>query len=195
MAASRQARHELLKLPSAGLLMLLALLIDLPQAAAHAVLLDRFPAENEVLTAGPGEVRLRFNEPVTPVLVRVLDQSGKPVAGPDAVSARDASVHVRLPDSLPVEIYKGGNGLAYGSSYLGGAINFVTPTAHTAVAPNILRLEGGSFNTGRINLQESRVLGDFDFLVNNTATYATGGANPRSGCCGSRERKFRCLPT
>jgi iron complex outermembrane receptor protein len=43
-----------------------------------------------------------------------------------------------------VEIYKGANGLFYGSSYLGGAINFVTPTAYTAIAPNVFRLEGGS---------------------------------------------------
>jgi iron complex outermembrane receptor protein len=73
-----------------------------------------------------------------------------------------------------VEIYKGGNGLAYGSSYLGGAINFVTPTAYTAVAPNLVRLEGGSFDTARLSLQVSRIFGDFDVLANNTATYASG---------------------
>ena len=62
------------------------------------------------------------------------------------------------------EIYKGGNGLAYGSSTLGGAINFVTPTAYTAIAPNVLRLEGGSFDTFRGNAQLSRKVGDLDFL-------------------------------
>jgi iron complex outermembrane receptor protein len=73
-----------------------------------------------------------------------------------------------------VEIYKGGNGLFYGSSYLGGAINFVTPTAYTAIAPNVFRLEGGSFGTARLNMQLSRVLDDADFWVNNTATYSNG---------------------
>jgi iron complex outermembrane receptor protein len=73
-----------------------------------------------------------------------------------------------------VEIFKGGNGLAYGSSMLGGAINFVTPTAHTAIAPNVLRFDGGSFGTLRGNAQMSRVLGDVDFLVNGTVTHADG---------------------
>lgn len=72
------------------------------------------------------------------------------------------------------EVFKGGNGLAYGSSMLGGAINFVTPTAYTAIAPNVLRLEGGSFGTIRGNAQISRVLGDFDFLANGTITHADG---------------------
>jgi len=76
-----------------------------------------------------------------------------------------------------VEIFKGGNGLAYGSSTLGGAINFVTPTAHTAIAPNILRLEGGSFDTLRGNAQMSRKVGDLDFLVNLTGTYSDGYRN------------------
>lgn len=52
-----------------------------------------------------------------------------------------------------INIYKGGNGLAYGSSTLGGAINFVTPTGHTAIAPNILRIHGGSFGTVQANGQ------------------------------------------
>jgi outer membrane receptor protein involved in Fe transport len=51
------------------------------------------------------------------------------------------------------EVYKGGNGLAYGSSTLGGAIDFRTPTAYTAIAPNIVRLEGGSYGTVRGSAQ------------------------------------------
>ncbi len=70
------------------------------------------------------------------------------------------------------EIYKGGNGLFYGASILGGAINFVTPTAYTATAPNILQLEGGSFTTKRANAQISRLLGNFDFQAGGTVTRA-----------------------
>ncbi len=73
-----------------------------------------------------------------------------------------------------VEIYKGGNGLAYGSSTLGGAVNFVTPTAHTAIAPNILRMDTGSFGTVRINGQMSRTISNADFLVNGTLMRADG---------------------
>ncbi|HYG90013.1 MAG TPA: TonB-dependent receptor [Azospirillum sp.] len=72
------------------------------------------------------------------------------------------------------EVFRGGNGLAYGSSTLGGAINFVTPTAHTAVAPNMLRVEGGSWGTARVSGQASRVLGDADFLVSGTLNRSDG---------------------
>ncbi len=73
-----------------------------------------------------------------------------------------------------VEIYKGGNGLFYGASTLGGAINFVTPTAYTATSPNILQLEGGSFGTKRGNAQVSGILGNFDFFAGGTITRSDG---------------------
>ncbi len=72
------------------------------------------------------------------------------------------------------EVYKGGNGLMYGSSTFGGAINFVMPTAYTAIAPNIFRVFGGSFGTIQGNAQVSRVVGDFDFLVNGTVSHSDG---------------------
>ena len=89
----------------------------------------------------------------------------------------DGSVDFYQVDPLSlrsVEIYKGGNGLSYGASTLGGAINFVTPTARTAIAPNILRLEGGSFDTVRGNAQVSRIINDVDMLANVTVTRADG---------------------
>ncbi|WP_336488493.1 TonB-dependent receptor family protein [Methylobacterium nigriterrae] len=73
-----------------------------------------------------------------------------------------------------VEVYKGGNALAFGATTLGGAINFVTPTAYTAFAPNILRIDGGSFNTIRENFQFSRISGPADFLINGTLTNSDG---------------------
>jgi len=73
-----------------------------------------------------------------------------------------------------IGIYKGGNGLAYGSSYLGGAINVVTPTAYTAVAPNMLRVDGGSFGTLRGNIQASRIWDKVDALANLTVSHADG---------------------
>ncbi|CAG4914442.1 TonB-dependent receptor family protein [Paraburkholderia saeva] len=72
------------------------------------------------------------------------------------------------------EVYKGGNGLAYGSSTLGGAIDFLTPTAYTAVAPNIVRLEGGSYGTVRGSAQLSRVVGPLDFIGTFTVDHADG---------------------
>ncbi|MBV9078177.1 MAG: TonB-dependent receptor plug domain-containing protein, partial [Methylobacteriaceae bacterium] len=73
-----------------------------------------------------------------------------------------------------VEIYKGGNALIFGSSTLGGAINFVTPTAYTAVAPTFVRFEGGSFGAVRSSFQASRVEGDADALVNITRSHQDG---------------------
>ncbi len=73
-----------------------------------------------------------------------------------------------------IEVYKGGNALTFGATTLGGAINFVTPTARTAFAPNILRLDGGSFGTIRENFQASRISGPPDFLINGTVTNSDG---------------------
>ena len=84
---------------------LLILLPELPQAAAHAVLLEHFPGENETLATSPGEVWLRFDEPVTPVLVHVLNSEGRPVVGPDAISSRDTTVRIHLPSDLKAGSY------------------------------------------------------------------------------------------
>lgn len=73
-----------------------------------------------------------------------------------------------------VEVYKGGNALLFGSSTLGGAVNFVTPTAYTAIAPAFVRIEGGSFGAFRTNVQVSRVEGDVDFLLNATQSHQDG---------------------
>lgn len=73
-----------------------------------------------------------------------------------------------------IEVLKGGNALAYGSSTLGGAVNFISPTAYTALAPNLVSLEGGSYGNVRGQAQISRVIGDFDFLINGTFSHADG---------------------
>jgi len=57
------------------LLTLVAFLV--PQAAwAHASLLRAEPAENAVLAAGPGGFRLTFNEPVSPLVLRLVRPDG-----------------------------------------------------------------------------------------------------------------------
>lgn len=79
------------------------------------------------------------------------------------------------------EVYKGGNGLAYGSTTLGGAINFTTPTALTAEAPNMVRVDGGSFGTIRASGQVSRQIGAWDFLANLTVNHSEGWRNHERG--------------
>src|SRR5690349_4060535 len=69
-------------------------------AWAHAVLLETIPEDSARLEAPPPEVRLRFNEPVVPVAVKVLDQNGKAVTSPADVSAADQTVRIALPAGL-----------------------------------------------------------------------------------------------
>lgn len=73
-----------------------------------------------------------------------------------------------------VEVFKGGSGLQYGAASLGGAINLVTPTALTAVAPDLLRLEAGSFSSVRASATAGRVSGDLDALATLTASTSAG---------------------
>ena len=62
--------------PSAVRVLLLALALAALQsgpALAHAVLIESVPADGERLDRAPSELRLQFNEPVSPVTVRLLD--------------------------------------------------------------------------------------------------------------------------
>ncbi|MHC2021114.1 TonB-dependent receptor family protein [Methylobacterium sp. CM6247] len=93
------------------------------------------------------------------------------------VNAADGSGDFYQIDPLAlrsVEVYKGGNALTYGATTLGGAINFVTPTAQTALAPNVVRVDGGSFGAIREHFQFSRLSGPADFLISGTITNADG---------------------
>ncbi|QGZ95943.1 TonB-dependent receptor family protein [Terricaulis silvestris] len=64
-----------------------------------------------------------------------------------------------------VEVYRGGNALRFGGAQLGGALNLVTPTGLTAESPNLLRLEGGSFDTVRGAAQIARAAGPWDVFA------------------------------
>lgn len=63
-------------------LAIIACVLAAGPAWAHAVLLDTGPADGAALAEPPAAVVLRFNEPVAPVSVRILDGSGRDVAGP-----------------------------------------------------------------------------------------------------------------
>lgn len=82
---------------------LLVLLAPAP-AAAHAVLMEAQPADGERLDQPPTELRLRFNEPVMPVAVRLLDPDGTEVQG-TAVAVQGPTLIVRPPGPLPQGAY------------------------------------------------------------------------------------------
>ncbi|MDB5375872.1 MAG: TonB-dependent receptor [Rubritepida sp.] len=73
-----------------------------------------------------------------------------------------------------VTVFPGGNALSLGGSTLGGAVNFTTPTARTAEAPNIVRLEAGSFGTIRGSLQLSRAFGNWDAAATASVLHSDG---------------------
>ncbi len=92
------------------------------------------------------------------------------------VTAADGNNHNRDVDPLSarhVVVARGANALTYGASTLGGAMDFITPTARDG-APNELLLNGGSHGQrqGRISL--GTVAGDFDTRVTAEAKRSDG---------------------
>lgn len=59
------------------------------------------------------------------------------------------------------EVYRGANALEYGASTLGGAINLITPTAHSAPGTR-MRMEAGSFGTFHAQASTGQRSGGYD---------------------------------
>lgn len=72
-----------------------------------------------------------------------------------------------------LEVYKGANALQYGSAFLGGAVNFVTPTGYDF--PRVLgRAEYGSFDSRRFQLGSGGVHDRWDYFVTPTWSLSNG---------------------
>ena len=87
------------------------------------------------------------------------------------ISRASGSTEFQEIDPLTIrylEVFKGANGLQYGASSLGGAINIVSPTGRTARSQFAGRIEGGSFNTLRGNISAAGVAGDADYFIGLT---------------------------
>ncbi|WP_431858536.1 copper resistance protein CopC [Azospirillum sp.] len=69
-------------------------------AWAHAVLRETVPPDGARLDAPPHEVVLRFNEPVAPIAVQILDAAGSAVPGSGPLAASDETVRLALPHHL-----------------------------------------------------------------------------------------------
>src|ERR1700744_2583916 len=83
----------------AGLVTLLFVVCFASGASAHASLVSAEPADGSVLATAPKTVQLRFNEPVTPAVINLIDAAGK--TRKVVVSAIDQTVTLMLPDDLP----------------------------------------------------------------------------------------------
>lgn len=63
-----------------------------------------------------------------------------------------------------IEVYRGANALQYGSSNLGGSINFISRTGYTAPALEV-RTEGGSYGYYRLGVSAGGVKEDVDYFI------------------------------
>lgn len=59
-----------------GLMVLLLLLVWSPVLHAHAALVDSKPASGTILMQAPQTASLRFNEPVAPLLLKLIRPDG-----------------------------------------------------------------------------------------------------------------------
>ncbi len=88
----------------------------------------------------------------------------------------DGSADFQEADSLAfqrLEVFKGANALKFGSATLGGAINMVSKTGKTHQG-NQVRLEVGSFDTKRVNVQSGYDFKDSDAFISLTTTKSQG---------------------
>ena len=75
----------------AGLAVLLSVLCATTGASAHASLVSTEPSDGSMMSQAPKTVRLRFNEPVRPAAIKLIDGEGR--QRDDAVvSAHDDTV-------------------------------------------------------------------------------------------------------
>ncbi len=79
---------------------LLVVLCGATGAFAHASLVATEPRDGSMIPQAPKTVRLRFNEPVTPAVIRVIDADGR-TRDDAAVRAADETIEITLPAGLP----------------------------------------------------------------------------------------------
>jgi copper transport protein len=75
---------------------LIAVFVHAPRASAHASLVKAEPADGAVIATPPAALRLTFNEPVSPLAIRLFGRGGTPIALGEAV-AENATVTVAVP--------------------------------------------------------------------------------------------------
>jgi copper transport protein len=79
---------------------LLLVICGVTSAFAHASLVATEPRDGSMVAQAPKTVRLRFNEPVTPAVIRVIDSDGT-TRNDAAVHATNETIEITLPASLP----------------------------------------------------------------------------------------------
>ena len=131
------------RLIAAPLLALALCIFIAPVVWAHAVLLETSPEDGVRLDVAPREAWLRFNEPVNPVAVRVLDASGETVTAPDAMASDGETLRLALPDDLKEGSYILSYRVTSGDGHpVAGSIVFGVGTAAGIVTPDLTASNG-----------------------------------------------------
>lgn len=72
-----------------------------------------------------------------------------------------------------IEVYKGSTAMRLGSSTLGGAINFVSPTGYTADKLT-LTAQTGSFSSRKAHISSGAVIGNNDYYISASTSNSNG---------------------
>ncbi len=120
---------------------------------------SRFGAdESKISIRGSGINR------ITPLRGLKLMQDGAPLNLADGTSDMQSIEPFAV---SYIEVFRGANALQYGSTSMGGAVNYVTPTGYTADLAQA-RLELGSFGYIRGQVSSGQVVGQADYYVSVT---------------------------
>jgi copper transport protein len=118
----------------AGLLTLLSILGFASGAFAHASLISTEPGDGSMLSQAPKTVRLRFNEPVTPASIKLIDGTGK-TREDVSVAAQDNVVEIGLPDDLRGTLLVSYRVVSADGHPVGGSLVFSIGMPVSAIAP------------------------------------------------------------
>lgn len=125
-----------------------------PPASAHATLVAAEPADGAVLPSPPAHLTLRFNEPVGPLVLRLVDPGGRSATLTGAVT-RDATLRVPAPAGLTEGTYVfSWRVVSQDGHPVGGAIVFAIGRTSGGAPPS---LGGASDPTVRVALWAVKV--------------------------------------
>ncbi|HEX2115883.1 MAG TPA: copper resistance protein CopC, partial [Alphaproteobacteria bacterium] len=151
-----------------SLLLCILLLASARDAHSHAVLLESVPMQGATLEAAPQEIMLRFNEPVAPVALRLLDAAGQSIELPPLDARADSTVRVALADALRAGTYLVSWRVVSADSHpIGGSFAFSVGAALSSqLADGQVRRE----SAWKLAVIVNRTIGDAALLI------AAGGA-------------------
>jgi copper transport protein len=123
----------------ATVVVIVAALANAGAAHAHASLIQSEPADRAILATAPDELRLTFNEPVSPIALRMVGSDGSLRELTD-IAIEALTVVVRLPRTLPLGTHLLSWRVVSADGHpVGGSLTF-SIGAPSAVAP---RLDAG----------------------------------------------------